>query len=93
MQLEWLVNSISAEMDHLKGDITEDSVRESGIPYGSLNGTNTRITLNNDDSINLFVSVNELINFESKEFISFLETHFNSYLRRVNRNDLIIGMI
>jgi hypothetical protein len=89
MQLEWLTESISVEMDHLKDDITEHIVMDSGVPYGKLNGINTRIILHNDIAVNLFVSIHELIDFESNKFISFLITHFSSYLKRVNGNDLI----
>lgn len=88
MQIDLGVKRVSIVMDHFEGEISEYDVRETGIPYG-LNNKNTRIELHNNNAVKLSIFINEPIDFNDKKFNYFLRKHFNSYLRRVDREDLM----
>ncbi|MEO2077392.1 MAG: hypothetical protein ABGX20_18825 [Bacillus sp. (in: firmicutes)] len=87
MQIDWNTDSLSIAMDHLQRDITEQEVKSSGIPYGDFNGKDSRIRLNNDSAVFLTIFPSNIGNLITEDLISFLEVHYNSYLRRVGRND------
>ncbi|MCA0986982.1 hypothetical protein [Guptibacillus algicola] len=92
MQIDWNKESISIAMDHLQGDISEETIRNAGVVYGKLDGRNSRIRLQNDNAVYLTVFKSDMVNFTSDEFLYFLTLHYNSYLRRISRKDLTIGI-
>ncbi|WAA08576.1 hypothetical protein [Fervidibacillus albus] len=84
MQVDWNKTVVNIAMDHLKGEISKETVESSEIPYGKLDGNHTRIILaDNDDAVKLSIFINEPVDFKNQKFIGFLKEHFESYLRRV----------
>ncbi|MCM3364222.1 hypothetical protein ACTQ5K_08730 [Niallia sp. Sow4_A1] len=85
MMLDATKNFLHVAMDHNKGDIDEQELRELNIPY-KIDGTRglTRIYLHSDNAVELYVFDEKLVDFEDNKFLEFLHKHFSSYVKRVS---------
>lgn len=79
-------NYLHVTFDHLKGDISEQELKNLNITYkGKEFKEKTRIHLNdNEDAVELYVFENEIPEFNDSKFIEFLNKHYSSFVRRVS---------
>lgn len=70
MQIDWNPNELAVGMDHLEGEITQNDVISSGVPYAERNRKNTTIILHNNNAVNLTVFLSEPIDFRSQTPLS-----------------------
>lgn len=86
MQIDIRETNINICMDHAHGDLTKEDVLITGVPNErskGKSGFDFKVDSNNFDAVHFTFYESDPFDFDSKEFLDFLEKHYRSYLKLV----------
>ena len=86
IQLDANPNHLAVAMDYSESDFTEEDLKKTTLPYG-LDRKRTAIKLTNNNAVNISFFLDDPYNFYNEVFISFINKHYSSYLKRVDINN------